>query len=221
MKRILSLILASMLLLGGCAAGHCTAEQAPGGPQNMTDRKGTEPMSLNYTLAEPIYPEFPQQPPMPEDGESWGAYQEAYDKYMDALNALRGENANVTEAEHAALAAFAAKSAALVLSGHEGENAIYSPLSLWSALAMLAQCAGGDSRRQVLDAMGADSVDTLQEQAEHVWRTLYTDDGISALLLANSIWLNSNLQGNYDQETLDTLARKYYAGTYSVPMGTE
>jgi len=55
---------------------------------------------------------------------------------------------------------------------------------------------------------------------EHIWRALYTDDGMSALILANSIWLNSNMQGAYIQETLDTLAQKYYAGAYSVPMGT-
>ena len=41
---------------------------------------------------------------------------------------------------------FTAKSTPLVLTEHTEENAIYSPLSLWSALAMLAQCADGDSR---------------------------------------------------------------------------
>ena len=176
---------------------------------------------MSYTLAEPIYPEFPKQPQMPAEGPigGWEAYQEAYDKYMDALTALRGENSNVTEAEHAALTAFAAKSLPLAVAGHEGENAIYSPLSLWSALAMLAQCAEGESRQQVLDALGADSVEQLREQVSHIWQTLYTDDGLSALILANSIWLNTGMEGVYVQETLDTLAEAYYAGAYAVPMG--
>ena len=56
---------------------------------------------------------------------------------------------------------------------------------------------------------------------EHIWRALYTDDGVSSLILANSVWLNSNMQGTYIQDTLDTLAQKYYAGAYSVPMGTD
>ena len=42
---------------------------------------------MSYTLAEPIYPEFPKQPQMPAEGPvgGWEVYQEAYDKYMDAL----------------------------------------------------------------------------------------------------------------------------------------
>ncbi len=214
MRRILSLALASILLLAGCAGGT----QFSGG---TGEPDGKEPKKMSYTLAEPIYPEFPKQPQMPAEGPvgGWEVYQEAYDKYMDALTALRGEDSGVSEAEHAALTAFAARSTPLALAGREGENAIYSPLSLWSALAMLAQCAGGESRQQVLDALGADSVDTLRQQAELVWRSLYTDDGLSALILANSVWLNSALEGAYVQDTLDTLAKAYYAGAYAVPMG--
>lgn len=214
MRRILSLALASVLLLAGCAGGT----QFSGG---TGESDGKEPEKMSYTLAEPIYPEFPKQPQMPAEGPAggWEAYQEAYDKYMDALTALRRESAGVGEAEHAALTAFAARSTPLTLAGREGENAIYSPLSLWSALAMLAQCAGGDSRQQVLDALGADSVDTLRQQVELVWRSLYTDDGLSALILANSVWLNSALEGAYAQDTLDALAEAYYAGAYAVPMG--
>lgn len=208
MRRILSLALASALLLAGCAGGA-------GEPD------GKEPEKMSYTLAEPAYPEFPQQPQMPAEGPEggWEAYQEAYDKYMDALTALRGENSGVSEAEHAALAAFAARSTPLALAGREGENAIYSPLSLWSALAMLARCAGGESRQQVLDALGTDSVEQLREQVSHIWQTLYTDDGLSALILANSVWLNSALEGAYVRDTLDALAQTYYAGAYAVPMG--
>ncbi|MEY8402773.1 serpin family protein [Oscillospiraceae bacterium 44-34] len=211
MKRILSLALACALLLVGCSAS-----------QNREGTSGKENARTNYALSEPLYPEFPQQPVMPEGGpsEGWEAYREAYDKYQDALAALRGEDGGITEAEHAILNTFAARSTALVLASQEGENAIYSPLSLWSALAMLAQCAGGNSRRQVLDAIGAEDAAALQNQVEHIWRALYTDDGMSSLILANSIWLNSNMEGTYVQDTLDTLAQKYYAGAYSVPMGT-
>ena len=208
MKRMLSLALAAALLLAGCAGGA-------GKPD------GKEPEKMSYTLAEPVYPEFPKQPVMPQEGPEggWEAYMEAYDKYMDALTALRGETPELTEAHWKALNAFAARSTPLVLPEGTGKNAVYSPLSLWSALSMLAQCAGGDSRRQVLDAIGSDSVDLLQEQVSQIWRSLYTDDGQSALILANSIWLNSGMEGAYVQDTLDALAQKYYAGAYAVPMG--
>ena len=177
---------------------------------------------MSCTLSEPVYPEFPQQPQMPDGGdqEALQAYLDALGQYHDALAALRGDNPGLTEEHWKVLNDFAAKSIPLVLAEHTEENAIYSPLSLWSALAMLAQCADGDSRRQVLEAIGAEDAAALQDQVEHIWRALYTDDGMSALILANSIWLNSNMQGAYIQDTLDTLAQKYYAGAYSVPMGT-
>lgn len=213
MKEILSLTLTAVLLLAGCATG-AVVDPARG---------EKEAVKMSYTLSEPVYPEFPQQPCLPEEGgeEAWDAYHQAYEQYAVSLSAIRGENPGLTEAERDMLNAFAAQSTPLVLEGREGENAVYSPLSLWSALAMLAQCANGSSRQQVLDAMGAESLDALQNQVSHIWQTLYTDDGQSALILANSIWLNSSLEGNYVQSTLDTLAQKYHAGAYAVPMGTE
>ena len=217
MKRILSFALACVLL-AGCSGPGVAAQNGEG-----TDTSGgKEAVPMSCTLSEPVYPEFPQQPRMPDEGdrEALKAYLDALGQYHDALAALRGDNPGLTEEYWKVLNDFAAKSVPLVLAGQEGKNAIYSPLSLWSALAMLTQCADGDSRQQVLNAVGADSVDTLQDQAENIWRALYADDGISSLILANSIWLNSNMQGTYVQDTLDILAGKYYAGAYSVPMGT-
>lgn len=221
MKRILPFVLAAAMLLSGCT-GKQLSDGAPlsvfpDGTQSTPG--GASPSAL--ALSEPVYPEFPQQPQWPEEGGEgvWDAYREALESYNDALSAIRGPG--MTGAEQDAVNAFAAKSLPLAIAGHEGENAVYSPLSLWSALAMLAQCAGGNSRQQVLDALGADSVDNLQEAVSHVWQALYTDDGISSLILGNSIWLNGNLQGTYVKETLDTLAQKHFAGTYSVPMGSE
>ena len=80
MRRILSLALASILVLAGCAGGT----QFSGG---TGEPDGKEPKKMSYTLAEPIYPEFPKQPQMPVEGPvgGWEVYQEAYDKYMDAL----------------------------------------------------------------------------------------------------------------------------------------
>ncbi len=223
MKRILSLMLAA-LLLAGCtspAAGTGEGEAVKANADSGTGG-AFSPRPALRTLAEPVYPEFPQQPVMPREGgaEEWEAYREAREKYTDALAAVRGENSGLSTEGVSSLNAFAARSTRLILEGHEGENAICSPLSLWSALALLAQCAGGDSRRQVLEAVGADSVEQLQEAVSHVWQTLYTDDGQSSLILANSIWLNGNLRGSYVQDTLDALAEKYYAGAYSLPMGT-
>lgn len=211
MKEILALILSAALTLTGCS-GAVISPAASDEPDG-----GGTPALTGYTLAQPDYPEFPAYPQEPEDGD-WDAYFEEYNAYYEALRTLRGDGIN--EDTTAALTAFAGRSTISALAGHEGENAVYSPLSLWAALAMLAQCADGTSRQQVLDALGADSVEALREQVSQVWRGLYTDDGNSSLLLANSIWLNSGMDGAYVQDTLDVLAEQYYAGAYAVPMGT-
>lgn len=223
MKKILPLLLAAAMLLASCTA---TAEQSSEGALPAAPTVGVQsaPGHVNpsmLALSEPVYPEFPQQPQWPEedDAEARNAYWEALQAYYDALSAIR--SSGLTEAEQGAMNAFAAKSLPLAVADSEGENTVYSPLSLWSALAMLAQCAEGTSRQQVLDALEADNVDNLQEAASRLWQALYTDDGLNSLILGNSIWLNSNLQGTYVQETLDALAQKYFAGTYSVPMGTD
>lgn len=218
MNQILALILAAALALTGCVT------VSPAGPGEISPSPGDEssPGYVNpslMALREPEYPDFPTYPQEPEDNGDWNAYFKAQTSYRDALTDLRGEG--VSPSARSSLAGFAGRSTALALAGHQGENAIYSPLSLWSALAMLAQCADGDSRRQVLDALGVDSVEALQDQVSQVWRGLYTDDGCSSLLLANSVWLNSGMEGGYVQDTLDVLAQRYYAGAYAVPMGTQ
>lgn len=170
-------------------------------------------------LAEPVYPQFPQQPVFDEQGD-WQKYDDQLSAYYDALFALRGEGPLSPEL-CAALNAFAGRSTPLALAQAEGENAVYSPLSMWSALAMLARCAQGESRRELLDALNAERVEQVDEQVAQLWQKLYTDDGLSSLILGNSIWLNSAMEGTYVQETVDALAQKHYAGSYAVPMGTD
>ena len=170
-----------------------------------------------YALSEPVYPDFPQFPKS-GDGQALDGSGEEYRTYLSEVDALRLGTRDVHAP--ALLTAFAAKSAPLVLEGHEGENAVYSPVSLWMALAMLARCAGGESREQVLSALGAEDMDELSSRAERLWRRLYTDDGASSLIVANSIWLDRELRGTFNNDTLAALSENFYAGSYTVPMGT-
>ena len=198
MKRLLTALLV-LSLLAGCA--------------------GRQPACR--VLAQPKYPDFPARPVKAEDDSSndRDAYDTALAQYKKDLAAFRGDG--LLPEEKDALRRFAAASLPLAMAEQEGKNAVYSPLSLWPALAMLAQCAQGESREQVLAALEMDSVEVLQDQVSRLWQELYTDDGKSSLVLANSIWLNSSLKGRYVQGTLHTLAQKYFAGAYAVPMGTK
>lgn len=217
MKRTVSILLASALLLSLASCGPKGESSDPQGSQSSSQ---SQAQAVFTTLKEPTYPEFPQFPQAPQDGPDadWQAYYNAYDKYYSAVMELRG--GGIPEGTRFAVSDFAAKSTPLALAGQEGKNAAFSPVSLWAALAMLAPCAQGDSQSQLLSALGVAGQRELTDQVSRLWKGLYTNDGVSSLILSNSVWLNDAQQGEYVQATLDTLGRDYFAGVYTTPMGT-
>ena len=217
MKRTVSILLASALLLSLASCGPKGESSDPQGSQSSSQSQAE---AVFTTLKEPTYPTFPQFPQAPEDGPDadWQAYYNAYDEYYSAVMELRG--GGIPEGTRFAVSDFAAKSTPLALAGQEGKNAAFSPVSLWAALAMLAPCAQGDSQAQLLSALGVAGQRELTDQVSRLWKGLYTNDGVSSLILSNSVWLNDAQQGEYVQATLDTLGRDYFAGVYTTPMGT-
>ena len=173
-----------------------------------------------YAIALPEYPDLPRYPAEPASGTeaAWERYQEEYDVYRNAWRDYRDEVPALYETQEltAALSDYTGRSAALALSG-EG-NRVYSPVSLWFALAMLSETTDGETQQQILDALGASDVNQLREWADILWHTLYLDDGTAATLPGTSIWLNEKL--DFHQDTLERLAEYYYAGSFRVPMGT-
>ena len=177
--------------------------------------------SAAYALAQPAYPDLPKMPaePTADSEAAWEQFSEDYSAWWDAWRAYRNEAPGLDEQAGllSALEDFTAGSTALALAG-EGTG-VYSPISLWFALAMLAETTEGNSRREILDALGAEDVEQLREWADSLWHALYTDDGTAAVLLGTSMWLNEGV--DFNQDTLDALAGHYYAGSYQVPMGTD
>ena len=172
-------------------------------------------------LAVPEYPELPKAPgePLLDTEQAWIDWNDAYDAYQDEWDAFR-DAAPALEDQPGlpeALADFSANSAALALAGEY--NRIDSPISLWFALAMLAETTDGDSRQEILDALGAEDVEQLRSWADSLWHDLYTEDGTASVLLGTSMWLNQGV--DFNQGTLDALAEHYYAASYQAPMGTD
>lgn len=216
MKRTVSILLASALLLSLASCGPKGESSDPQGSQSSSQ---SQAQAVFTTLKEPTYPTFPQFPKNPKENPSidWQAYYNAYDEYYSAVMELR--SGGIPEGTRFAVSDFAAKSTPLALAGQEGKNAAFSPVSLWAALAMLAPCAQGDSQSQLLSALGVAGQRELTDQVSRLWKGLYTNDGVSSLILSNSVWLNDSQQGEYVQATLDTLGRDYFAGVYTTPMG--
>jgi len=116
------------------------------------------------------------------------------------------------------LADFFADSMALTLSGAGEENQTYSPANLYMALSVVAELTEGDTRQQILDAAGCNTIEELRQQTNTLWNACYFDDK-DQTLLANSVWLDQDL--NYDQAVMDTLAENYYTSVYRGDFGSE
>ena len=86
------------------------------------------------------------------------------------------------------------------------------------ALAMLAEITDGSSRQQILDLLGAESLDALRQQAGAIWRASFQNDGVTASVLASSLWMRQDIA--YVPETLENLAKYYYASSFRGEMGS-
>ena len=164
--------------------------------------------------------EYPQMTAYPNEQKyiKWNgefddeAFQPVYDRWRDDLNALRPE-----EGFADGLETYFPTAARALLSGQG--NRVCSPLNVYMALAMLAEITDGDTRQEILAALGSDDLEDLRTQAKAVWRSVYRQDGAVNSVLANSLWLNEG--SSFRQETVDLLAENYYASVYRGEMGSE
>ncbi len=114
---------------------------------------------------------------------------------------------------------FLRRSVPQLLSGAKGENRVFSPLNLYIALSMLAEVTEGSSRAQILTLLGSEDMESQRQKASEIWyRNYYTGEG-GACTLASSLWLRQDM--SYHQETLDLLAKAYYASSFRGKMGSE
>ena len=160
-----------------------------------------------YAIAEAKYPEMAPYP-----GESHT--EAAYDAWWKDIRAQWRDLGDVSP-----LQAFFARSAGIFLTADKGRNRVYSPLNVYMALAMLAQLTDGEGREQILTVLGSGSMDALRQQVSDVWNDNYRNDGALTSVLASSLWLNRDV--TFQQETMDTLSRDFYASSYRGEMGSE
>ena len=215
MKKILAfgLAVATAVTMVGCAA------QTPGGNVTLPDE---EPSTFPATeLAAPVIPEMAQLPQEMDyydektgewDDEAWSA---AYDAWSADYSARTAEMDTTMDG----LSERFLPMMSVLLAGSSGENRVCSPLNVYMALAMLAECTDGESRTQILDVLGEDDLEALRARAKALWYENNWDDGRVTSLLANSLWLKDGVK--YEQTTMDRLAADYFASSYSGEMGSE
>ncbi len=158
-------------------------------------------------LGSAVLPEITAKYPSHDSENYW----EEYDKWIESRT-VETDDAYIN-----AMKTFCDKLAPVMSDYAPGENVIYSPMNLWFALSLLAEVTDGDTKEQILSVLGTDA-DKLCDTVNDMWRKDYIDDGIVKSLLANSIWLRND--SAYVQDTVDRLAEKYYASSFSGEMGS-
>lgn len=98
------------------------------------------------------------------------------------------------------------------------ENRLWSPANAYVGLAALSELTAGNSRQQILTALGVTNMVSLRSQVSAVWESAYLD-GKEASQIATSLWLNKGL--NTDSATLNNLSYYHYASVYRGKLGSD
>lgn len=156
---------------------------------------------LNYSVAQP---NIPKQIQFTEDSNS----KQSEDFYEQTRNRIVSNKIDKTD-----FAEFLNRTAGSFLSVKDNQNKIYSPANVYIALSMLASCADGETQKQILNVLGADSETKAREIATKLLKGNYIDDGTKKSLLTNSVWTSSKF--NLNKSFLEELSQNYYAPVFS------
>lgn len=163
-------------------------------------------------VAQPTYPLMVQHP-----GGDIDPFSSKYETLLDQWQQGKRQQYNQPQGYADNLTEFWSRSMEQFLSG-EGNRA-YSPANVYMALAMLAEATGSNTRQQILDLLGANSIEELRTQAGYLWNAQYCDDGETTSVLANSLWLDNSY--NYTEAIVQQLTDSYYASVYNGDLGSD
>jgi len=186
------------------------------GPAAIPDPSGIQlpdTLLLANLVSSPAYPALVQKPNYDDYSSDLNAYTVASQAWHNSQKQQYDQPDGYADS----LTDFFYISMAQFLQG-DG-NTAYSPLNVYMAMAMLAETAGGNSRQQILDLFGVDTIAQLREQASHVWNAHYSNDSETTLLMANSIWLDDCF--SFHQNTTDLLSQHYFASAFHGDLGTD
>ena len=167
------------------------------------------PAGKATVLSKAVYPEMAPYPALAEESTYMSDPVDPFDAWYDSVRSVR----NQPEGYDEGFDKFFSASAPIFLADAGNENRVYSPLSLYMALAMTAEVSDGNTRQQLLDALSSRDIDTLRSHARSVWLANFMDDGASKSILANSMW--TNRLKSYNPDTVKNVSDNYYASVFS------
>lgn len=169
------------------------------------------------TLAKAVYPEEPE-----------------FKNYDETFNYNRTLREKLTAEFSAAYQDFAVNTTSELFNGSE-ENIIYSPLSLYYALALAADGAEGETKAEMLDLLGYGDVESLASDCKNSFEVLYhvtneandkpseygeyPSESRYKLVIANSIWADDGI--DVKKEFAERGAEYYYADLFTGDLQSE
>lgn len=112
---------------------------------------------------------------------------------------------------------FASSFAEYAYGGRQNSNFAVSPVSVYMALSLAAECADGQTRSEILSALGV-SYESLKTNFPLLYRSVWDEHKsgkkvTGRIIPANSIWVNKGTPVN--PECIDALSKYYYCDSYS------
>lgn len=179
------------------------------GKKKKNQNNGEEHMQV-YAMASPKMPEMPQSPELSSEYSA-----DAFKEYKNYLADLR----NQPEGYQDGYDAYCMDVLPTIFENVGEQNLVFSPLSLYMTLSMTSEITDGQTRQQILTLLHQPDIATARSHAKSIWLANYMDDGLSKLVLGNSLWTNSNWE--YNQDVMDILASEYFAYSYRGDPSTE
>ncbi len=217
MKRLLSVLLAGLMLFSAaaCTEGAIPHAETPNEPKEeptvgTTDEPEVEQPEETTAPIQPI-DNPPIRPGEPIDGpiDLTDPVKPVYDP-MGKVPAVGGYGD------------FANLLSASLLSGTENRN--LSPISVYLALAMVAEGAKGSTQAELLTLLGCSSIEELRGICAGMLETLSIDQEHSTLDIHNSLWMAETIGGqkaSFHADYLNTLADSYRSEANVVEFGSE
>ena len=64
-----------------------------------------------------------------------------------------------------------------MLTAKDQKNKVISPVNIYLALSMLSEITDGGTRDEILNVLGADSIESLRYRANRIFLSVYKNDG--------------------------------------------
>ncbi|MFA5586912.1 MAG: serpin family protein [Saccharofermentanales bacterium] len=127
---------------------------------------------------------------------------------------------DVSDAFRKSLWAFADQTSGAALAARPGDNSLYSPVSLYYALAMLEAGAAGKTKADLRDFLAAPALTSIGSELGKLYSLMTIEGQGRAEQIANALWIREDLIGQgkngVRQGWLDQMSTDFYASAFAV-----